>query len=985
MKQFLFALLLAVGSTPTWAQTFSAAELYTLENTTRQRGYISYDPEKSSTWLWTSGKAGATAYDTADTNFQWAFVPTGEADQYYLYNVGACKFAIPQTGGTSFSSNSGTAYSWAFSSNAVALKLMPQDNGTYKIKTVNSDTYISISEEKICPVINYNDEGSEFTITKVGDADEATASRVSAAMSKLIINQPALNEAPTGEGWYAIRVRSHASFTGHFVFTAKEEILDNGTKYPLDFYTEYLVRPATDNAAYFFHIERDENQYYWQLPCGKHLTGVNNKFPVSTANRTAINLSFDTNGFRFSGSSRYAVPYYLRSHYFIGETANSSTTYYDLYPIDLDAAGMVAWKVVVNNASETTLLRCTRSDVSGCTAVFNGGYFFLPADVVPESSDFAMEGIIGCTIDREAKTITAEFDPKLALLADGVTVAQGYQTTGRGNSHAAILRITLAPFNNATDVTLEVSLKDDALQAVSSLSLYELPDNTAEFNANVPATPLATMSEVAELVRFPIGTFVKDTPRYLWLTANVKEDAALGAIIDAALDAVTYTCNDEQTTLELGKDGDPEARGLQVHDVQSHVFLPTTGGSSFYRIPALVTAADGSLVAACDKRYGSSSDIGGGHVIDIVTRRSTDGGRTWSAPLTIAKGDNSTDATCGYGDPSLTMGRDGKLYCLFAAGNTGYFYGLNRICMATSEDNGVTWSTPVDLYEQGHITDHTTTGLYDYFVTSGKGLYTSDGILMYLMPAQPYTNADRTTHQSNSNDYLLYSTDDGATWHIAPDAVYTAGDEAKLIEKSSGQLLASVRQANGRGFNTGRYTLNADGTITFRWGTQSQNAQLHNGGSANNQDILYYSRKADGAEDIMLHSMTTSSHANLKLYMSRNAGSAWKEVIQIQPGGARYVVMTKLANGDVGLLYEDYSLGAGNVYPINFITLTRQQILDMFVAIGGKVVGIHAIENDASSPEKRPSPTVFYDLSGRRVNSPTRGIYMVNGKKVVVP
>ena len=84
-------------------------------------------------------------------------------------------------------------------------------------------------------------------------------------------------------------------------------------------------------------------------------------------------------GFRMWGSSRYAVPYLLSSKYFIGETSSTSNAYYDIYPIDLAAAGLTPWQVTINNGSDATQLTCTRSDVSGLTAVYNNGYLYLPA------------------------------------------------------------------------------------------------------------------------------------------------------------------------------------------------------------------------------------------------------------------------------------------------------------------------------------------------------------------------------------------------------------------------------------------------------------------------------------------------------------------------------------------------------------------------------------------------------------------------------
>ena len=69
-------------------------------------------------------------------------------------------------------------------------------------------------------------------------------------------------------------------------------------------------------------------------------------------------------------------------------------------------------------------------------------------------------------------------------------------------------------------------------------------------------------------------------------------------------------------------------------------------GSKFYRIPALVKAADGALVAVADKRGDALGDLP--NIITIVSKRSTDGGKTWSDMSIVAKGD--TVAKCGYGD-----------------------------------------------------------------------------------------------------------------------------------------------------------------------------------------------------------------------------------------------------------------------------------------------------------------------------------------------
>ena len=923
-------------------------EVYTINNTNSNRGALIYNPENPK-YVWSSGKSGT--FDATAANSQWVIIPSGTAKQYYLYNVGAGKFAIP-------SATSSTA-SWIFSSDAVAVTFITQNDGTKKIKTVTTDTYAAVSNGFNGPIINYNDIGGNFTITKVDD-DQSTAA--TAAFNKLVDNQTAASAVPASgsDGWYIIRIKTHGTYADKYVYPAASEINYNGTYYPLTFEHGANVRPAIDDVTYYTRISNESGSYYWQMPNGKYLYGNNNKFPISTMTKSNFDIQYVSgSGFRMSGSSRYAVPYLLSSQYFIGETSSSGNAYYDIYPIDLAAAGLVAWQVLCDNAPDNVQITCSHSDVKGLTAVYKNGFFFLPTGVTPAESDFTLDGASGVTIDGTAHTITFAYDPNLALVEGSVTVAQGWQTAGR-DSEVMLLKVTAAPFKAATNTSMTVSLKDGSEANISSLKLYEANNNSPEIYSTGDGAPtkteVATASISGSTATFNIGNLTAGT-HYYWIGATVSSTATLGAVLDAAVTGIAYQVEGQTAqNLDLTSVGDPADRGAMVFNVRSYPFLPRDNGSRVYRIPAMIVAEDGSIVVAADKRYQSHTDIGnGGHVIDIVVRRSTDGGKTWSAPVTIAKGEGSTasggdDKRCGFGDPSLVKGKDGKLYCLFAAGNEGYFYGQKGMCMSVSEDNGVTWSSgegnpPVDLYWSGAIQNVATAGeagkgLYDYFVTSGRGLYIpEDDILMYLIPAQTMTSD--TEHTGNSQDYVFYSTDGGTTWYFSPTPMFTGGDEAKIILMNDGSLLGSVRQSYNRGFNTATYTKNGDGTLTFTWGTQWNNSQLHAGGYANNQDIFYYQRETDeGMTDVIFHSMTTGQHANFKLYYSTDQGANWTEFLNVQTKGTRYVTMDKNpANGSLYLLFEDQSLNSAggytdyNHYPLNFLEITRDQLVQLIPAL----------------------------------------------------
>ena len=102
-------------------------------------------------------------------------------------------------------------------------------------------------------------------------------------------------------------------------------------------------------------------------------------------------------------------------------------------------------------------------------------------------------------------------------------------------------------------------------------------------------------------------------------------------------------------------------------------------GSKFYRIPALVKAADGALVAIADKRGDALGDLP--NIITIVSKRSTDGGKTWSDMSIVAKGD--TLAKCGYGDAVVIADeKRGNLVAVYS-GNNGLWQSNEKSLIRT--------------------------------------------------------------------------------------------------------------------------------------------------------------------------------------------------------------------------------------------------------------------------------------------------------------
>ena len=174
----------------------TATDIYTINNLNEYRGALMYAPLQSEKWLWSSGKNSQT-FDATSANCQWIFVPTSTPNQYCLYNVGKQKFVVPTQSGEY------GGYSWMFSSDAVPLQLYLQSDGTYKICTVTDNIYISVSNNYEGPIINYNDAGAKFTITKQGTVSDAVSTQLSTALANIPADTKSLTLNAVGDKSYA--------------------------------------------------------------------------------------------------------------------------------------------------------------------------------------------------------------------------------------------------------------------------------------------------------------------------------------------------------------------------------------------------------------------------------------------------------------------------------------------------------------------------------------------------------------------------------------------------------------------------------------------------------------------------------------------------------------------------------------------------------------------------------------------------------------
>ena len=217
---------------------------------------------------------------------------------------------------------------------------------------------------------------------------------------------------------------------------------------------------------------------------------------------------------------------------------------------------------------------------------------------------------------------------------------------------------------------------------------------------------------------------------------------------------------------------------------------------NIYHIPGIVVTAKGTVLAWCEARKGGGdwSDI------RILLRRSTDDGKTWSAPQNIAdvpgpkkknafalrlKDVDTTQVT--YNNPVLIADKDGTVHMLFCLEYERVFY-------QRSADDGLSWSAPVEIT----ATFDAFKKNYDWKVLAtgpNHSIQLKTGRL--IVPVWLSTGEGGNAHRP-SVTATVYSDDQGATWKAGEIAVpcteeWINPNETVAIELSDGSVMLNVR------------------------------------------------------------------------------------------------------------------------------------------------------------------------------------------------
>ncbi|MEC4018716.1 sialidase family protein [Streptomyces sp. H27-D2] len=242
-------------------------------------------------------------------------------------------------------------------------------------------------------------------------------------------------------------------------------------------------------------------------------------------------------------------------------------------------------------------------------------------------------------------------------------------------------------------------------------------------------------------------------------------------------------------------------------------------GYACFRIPAIVESVRGTLLAFAEGRVDNCGDAGD---IDLVLKRSADGGRTWGPLQVVDEGRGDT-----HGNPAPLVDRRTGRILLASTYNRGRDDAQNCDVpcdrmphLQYSDDDGAGWSAPRDLTDSIRPADwnswYATGPLHGIQLTRGPRA----GRLVFGVNAESYEGSRITANHAA----LVHSDDGGRDWRVgavdthlvAPDGTFRQKpSEMALTERSDGSVYVNGREQDGTDLGHRDHAVSHDGGQTF--------------------------------------------------------------------------------------------------------------------------------------------------------------------------
>lgn len=323
----------------------------------------------------------------------------------------------------------------------------------------------------------------------------------------------------------------------------------------------------------------------------------------------------------------------------------------------------------------------------------------------------------------------------------------------------------------------------------------------------------------------------------------------------------------------------------------TELFKAGTEGYHTYRIPALTISNDGTILAFCEGRTNNHKDKGD---IDLVLKRSTDFGKTWSE-LSVVKeeGENACSS------PTPVVLENGRILLLSKWRNASYAMFDCRTEIQYSDDDGLSWSDPREIT----ASVYDTTWLMNC-VGPGHAIRLEKGEHKGRLIVPCYHKWTYPGEKWYGRSYLIYSDDQGETWQKG--AFATAGNECMAAELSNGDIMLNMREFTIWNIMEGRHyqryvAVSSDGGETLSEAQLDPNLPA----AVCEGSIIRY-RHGHEKQDwlLFMNPEGPEKRINLKVKLSKDGGKTWKVIYSPPYECGAYSDMVELPDGSVALLYE---------------------------------------------------------------------------------
>ncbi len=344
---------------------------------------------------------------------------------------------------------------------------------------------------------------------------------------------------------------------------------------------------------------------------------------------------------------------------------------------------------------------------------------------------------------------------------------------------------------------------------------------------------------------------------------------------------------------------------------ESVVFRNGEGGYRCYRIPAIVKAPNGELLAFAEGRVMDCGDFGD---VELVLRTSRDNGKTWGAIRRIA--DNGTNQVGNPApvfdltDPRFPKGRLFMLYNTGTASEADVRNGkaIREVWYITSTDNGKSWSEPVNITTEVSRPNKPSINPAYAFADDWRSYANTPGHALQLTRGRHKgrlfvaANHSEGPPQAQFREYRahgFYSDDHGKTWKLSPTIPYPGGNESTAAETTDGGLLMNSRNQSGDAKNR---LLTPSPSAGEQW--EPVRVALDLPDPVCQGSMVNYRPASGKAVLLFSHANSQTKREKLTVRVSGDDGKSWSPGREIYAGSAAYSDLVVQADGRIGVLYE---------------------------------------------------------------------------------